>query len=934
MNRVASLLSLCALGIVLSCTQHPDPAENAAVRTVSFRATGENATRTSLHGNDVYWSEGDLAAVFSADGAAAFSASEVEGASCTFTGRMPESGGTVYALYPYSAEAACNQGVISAVLPPVQCPVAGGFDPSAALSVSAADRAGDAMSFKNVGALVRFSISEETARDLVAVVLKSTAGTPLSGRADISLASGVPAVTVTEGSDEVTLQGSFEAGEYCFVVLPGSHHGLSLTFKKATLTGRMTSSFNASFERSTSSQMGTLAPASWEASSEYEPLTLELNFSNGSAFVNPFEYPDLMRLSTSTGAPSFPGTRAEFTLPASQGGYTCAAFGSKGVSRSSGVLIIGQSMGDYFECPGIPGLCLNRITLVAGGAIAGASISTDEGKAVTGGALVCSASAKGETLSWTLYGAERGRAYRLQNAASAYLSLQSLRLEYAPAPNALPAGTVSPFDYGLREATTGEARYEAIYKAHCAAVALGLGLDYSGVGTVELTVPSTSKAIPLPPATDFKGTVFKVRNDAKKCFLFSMEKIFSRVAVSGAQIDAADYSAVPALAGGLHLLRIQDDRHWVDDREGFDHPADRADVVLVRDGVGSNGPVASYSTDVTRINAEYCDADDTQKSFCNVTLVRDAASRQIVNLLSVRGVNNLYLGNVRIETPSGTGIYDDTAIDIRHCTNVTCEDLTFDGLYCDTHETGYGLSINNTWNAVFRRIHSHNGWAAFGCNNMQDSTLEDSDVERFDIHCYGRNITVRNSTLTGKGIPCSSIFGTILCEHVTFSDCFTYSMRTEYNAFTPFDIVLKDCELIAGSQHALVNIGKVDAKINPRPELAKKHWPNLEVDGLTVRLIAGASTFSLFHLSDIQKYPDPLGHLSRIKVKGLKYVYKTSSPVRTYVVYWPITVENPCEVEFDSVDFLPEGVAGPARVTLNLNGNVTSKVVDSNISIY
>ena len=930
MKKLASIL--CAAGLLFSCTQLPDRVESP-VRTLSFRATGEPATRTSLHGNAVWWSEGDRAAVFSAESAAAFTASDIEGASCTFTGLLSGEG-PIQALYPYSAEATCHNGIISAVLPTVQQAVAGGFDSDAALAVAFADQAGNPMSFRNVGALVRFSINAETARDLVAVTLKSTAGTPFSGRADISLAGDAPAATATEGSDEVTLQGRFEAGEYCFVVLPGSHHGLTLTFKKATQTGRMTSSFSGAFERSTSSNMGTLAPATWEECANYEPVTLDIVFSNGTAFVNPFESPDLTRLSASTSSPSFPGTRAEFVLPAAMGGYGCAAFGSKGISRSGSGLVIGQGTGDYFECPAIPGLCLKRITLISGGAIAGACIASDEGMGVTGGDGVCSAAAKDEILAWTLYGAERGRAYRIVNASSAFLSIQSLRLEYDPVPNELPSGSISPLDYGLVEATTGEARYEALYNAHCAAVALGLPLEYSGVGTVELTVSSASKAIPLPPQTDFKGTVFKVRNNAKKCFLFSLEKVFSRVAVSGAQIDAADYSSVPALASGLHLLRIQDDVHWVDDREGFDHPADRADVVLVRDGVGSNGPVASYDTPATRINAEYCAADEVQKSVCNVTLIRDAASTQNVNLLSVRGINNLYLSNIRVETPSGTGIFGDTAVDIRHCTNILCEDMTFDGLYCDDHESGYGLSLNNTWNAMFRRIHSHNRWAAFGCNNMQDSYLEDSDVERFDIHCYGRNITIRNSTLTGKGLPCSSIFGTILCENVTFNDCFTYSMRTEYNAFTPFDIVLKNCELYAGSQHALVNIGKVDAKINPRPELAKKNWPNLEVDGMTVHLIVGASSFSLFHLSDMQKYPDPLGHVSSIKVKDLNYVYKTNSPVRTYVVYFPISVENPCKVEFDHVNFLPEGASGPARVTLNLNGNVTTKVTDSNISIY
>ena len=161
MKKLASIL--CAAGLLFSCTQLPDRVETPPVRTVSFRATGEPATRTSLQGNAVFWTEGDRASVFSAESAAPFSASDIEGASCTFTGLLSGEEGPVYALYPYSAEAICNQGVITAVLPTVQRAVAGGFDPAAALAVAAAGRVGDPMMFRNGGALVRFSLSAETA---------------------------------------------------------------------------------------------------------------------------------------------------------------------------------------------------------------------------------------------------------------------------------------------------------------------------------------------------------------------------------------------------------------------------------------------------------------------------------------------------------------------------------------------------------------------------------------------------------------------------------------------------------------------------------------------------------------------------------------------------------------------------------------------------
>lgn len=931
MVRLFKPVALCIpLALAISCTGLLETVRPSSDRNVTFSATREHITRTALKGNSVNWLYGDRIAVFSGSAKAEFVASEISGATCSFTGIISDGGDGVYALYPFSSEASCSSSVISATLPSVQKAVKGGFDPASALSVASSAEVGADMTFRNVGSVIRFSISRETAADLVEVTLKSTSGAALSGKAEVSFSDGVPVIGITDGSDEVTLQGHFEEGEYCFVVFPGAHDGLTLSFRKARSTGVMTSAFKGTFDRSTSSDMGLLSPASWVESDNYQPVDLNITFYDGAGFVNPFASPDLTALSTMTTSPSYMGTRTEFKLSESDGGYTFAAFGSKGILRTSSGIAIGSSSGDYFEFPGIPGLCLNRVVITAAsGMSGGVSIASDEGTEVLGGSVIRPAAAGGDVLDWTLYGSERGRAYRLQSASAAFMYIRSIYLEYGLDPIAPVSGNVSPFDYGLREATTGEERFQALYRAHVAALGLGVEVDYSDVGTVELVIPSGARSIPLTRNTDFKNTVFKVRNDAAKFFLFSMENVFSRISVNGTQIDAADYSSSSVLSRGLHILKIMDDKHWVDDREGFDHPHDRGDAVLVRDGVGSCTPVASYSTAATLINAEWCPADDSLKSFSNVTLIRDVASTQNCCLVAFRGQNNVLISNVTIQTPSYTGINGDTVIDVRYCTNVLCEDMVFNGLYCEEHASGYGLSFNVTWNTTFRRITSHNLWAAFGCNNMQDSFLEDSDVERFDIHCYGKNITIRNTTLTGKGLPCSSVYGTILCENVKFVDCYLYSMRADYNSYVPFDLVIRDCEYYPTTQNGLINIGRLDMNINARPELARKCWPNLDIDGLDVHFPVAPSLFSFYLFPDSKRYDQPIGYISSVKVRDMEYIYSANSTFRTYVVTTPVDVENNFLLELDNVRFLPQGVSGNARVTMNIKGNASSKVTNS-----
>ena len=140
--------------------------------------------------------------------------------------------------------------ILGFTLPPVQTAVAGGFatglNPSLAMT---ADMGGD-LSFENLCALVKFSISGGDADELKSVTLTDLGGTGLSGTAQYVYAPSMDMEMVMAVVPYVTLTGPFTTGaDYYFVVAPSVNtdsgqpaalkNGFSLTFTRRLPTRRL-----------------------------------------------------------------------------------------------------------------------------------------------------------------------------------------------------------------------------------------------------------------------------------------------------------------------------------------------------------------------------------------------------------------------------------------------------------------------------------------------------------------------------------------------------------------------------------------------------------------------------------------------------------------------------------------------------------------------
>lgn len=237
------------------------PAGNQVTMTFTANAPAPAAgTRTSLvEGTQVYWTPNDVIGVYSCipndegvfvakEPGSPFTTDLSEAApTASFTGEATEGAQQYIAVYPQDMFTTCEWSseatTLGFTLPTEQTAVAGGFatglNPSLAMT---ADMGGD-LTFKNLCALVKFSISGGDADALKSVTLTDLGGTGLSGTMAYMNVSSMEMEMVMAVVPSVTLTGPFTTGtDYYFVVAPSVEsesfapaalkNGFSLTFTR------------------------------------------------------------------------------------------------------------------------------------------------------------------------------------------------------------------------------------------------------------------------------------------------------------------------------------------------------------------------------------------------------------------------------------------------------------------------------------------------------------------------------------------------------------------------------------------------------------------------------------------------------------------------------------------------------------------------------
>lgn len=431
---------------------------------------------------------------------------------------------------------------------------------------------------------------------------------------------------------------------------------------------------------------------------------------------------------------------------------------------------------------------------------------------------------------------------------------------------------VNPLQYGLNEAKTGEDRYLVLLRTHQEAQRLGVSVSYDGIKRIDLSIPSNAKPIPLTHNTDFAGVIIRVDNRQKGLYLFSLSTKLTPVAVGGKEIDNGDFSNNPILSTGSKLLVITDKNPWVDNRRGHDYGATRKDIMLVSKRKGGNPTVQSYCTKASSPECYYCDVDESVKTvFKNVTLERTATSTEKTNLVRIENQCNVELKSITINTPEGTGLSRDRAVFIANCVNVSLSDITINGTYSLTGTYGYGVSLDNIYNLRVNNMFARANWGVFGNNNINKAVLTNCDINRFDIHCYGKDISFKKCNFVDLFNQLASVYG-----EVTFTDCIFTGFKpiliaSSYNSYTAFEAKFENCVFNFDENHcSVIDFSGFEKEINTRPELQEKCLPNVTIKNCRVNMIDGCKKWYVYNTKKTKGYEGRFSYLSKVVIEGVE----------------------------------------------------------------
>ncbi len=411
------------------------------------------------------------------------------------------------------------------------------------------------------------------------------------------------------------------------------------------------------------------------------------------------------------------------------------------------------------------------------------------------------------------------------------------------------AQSISPYDYGLNEAKTGVEKYNVLLQTHIAAIEKGCGVSYSGVEKLTIEIPPHAPSIYLSNYTDFAGLELTVINNDKNMPVFVMSNEAKDVYVTKKKIKKGRYGKNNNLCKGTKLLIVEDKTPWVKNRKGHDYGAIRRDVILIKEGRAQNETIQPYSNPTSDPIAFYYEVDEELKEIKNLHFIRHPGNKYVASLFSVTGVNNLLISNVTIDTPF-SNLVADRAISVNNSANVTMDNVTINDTYSQTNKFGYGISMNTVWNIKFSRLMAKGKWGVFGNNNVNTVIMENSDINRFDIHCYGKDVFFKNTIFRDLYNQFSSFYGTLSFNGCKFLKFVPVLFESSYRAYTHFDLVFKDCMIdIDSARPYIISAGRLEIAEGARDELTQVEWPNVKMTNVTISAEEEVKRLTLFEIS-------------------------------------------------------------------------------------
>ena len=447
-------------------------------------------------------------------------------------------------------------------------------------------------------------------------------------------------------------------------------------------------------------------------------------------------------------------------------------------------------------------------------------------------------------------------------------------------------------------ANDGIGLYNKLKEIHNSARQANENITYPYGETFNITIQNNQDPIPLSPNTDFNYCKFVVKNTSKIINLFSLaadEDDVHSVTIDKSLLrkDAIIYGSNQEMSITPKLLIVEDQNEWTYRNDS--DPFIRKDVLFVTGNQIQNDPIATYNNSASSPACEYVDVSTVQKTIENIVFERTSDSTFVTNLLSTKKQYNVLIRNVTIitQTPNGTPFYEDECININDSAMIEMRNININRTYSAEDHWGYGIRLLNVWNSSILNLTAFNPEkGVMGNENVNGLIVENSDLNRVDVHCYGRDITCTNclfrneSNVTHRYNRVSSFYGKLTFINCTFNSFLPLRIDSDYNAFTPFDLILDNCTLnVSPTQKSIVNTEKLGkANTTTRQELEERCLPNIIITNLHLNFLQATEFYfiRIYGFDEENDYSGSIHYMNTFVVDVVEVTQTSPNPVTIY----------------------------------------------------
>jgi len=431
----------------------------------------------------------------------------------------------------------------------------------------------------------------------------------------------------------------------------------------------------------------------------------------------------------------------------------------------------------------------------------------------------------------------------------------------------------------------------------------------TGDSTIYLQLnPVGEDATPIiaPRMIDGNGWTIRVRNNVEwtNPWLFYIRKNnadrFMNMHITPEQIDEGRYPGLNELSPDKWLLIICDSTEWVYRTDENDNSSKyRSDAILVENGLSNDLPIASYNNAETALSYYAFKQNGGAVGLKNLSFVRDTLSSKKIGLVTIRGYDNVQFENILVKfnnnhsynpTPHTTAITGDAVFYISECNHVKLNDVKVLGTYSTETQSGYAFSLNTVSNITFNHVQAEGEWGVMCGYNLNNILITESKLNRFDIHCYGKNAQIINTEFSNSISAnhnfnrVGSFFGQLNFKNCLFNNFVPIRFDPSFHIYTGFDLILNGC-IINNHTGVIVEAVQMDTiQTLLRPSLQELCWPNVHIRNLLFENLS-RDTLNIFHLYSSRYINTPISYVKHVSVNfngaGPSYTNFCNFPVVT-----------------------------------------------------